>query len=94
MFVYKKVPPTAPQYRLARYRLAWCYFNLNQYEGAIETMKEVVAQSAQTQGSQSALYRQSLRDIAQFYRDAGRKKDGVEYLRSHNQSHLIRLLEP
>ncbi|MEC7986236.1 MAG: PEGA domain-containing protein [Myxococcota bacterium] len=94
IFAYKKIPLTAPQYRLARYRLAWCYFNLSQYEEAIETMKEVVAQSADTEGTQSALYRQSLRDIAQFYRDSGRKKDGVEYLRSHNQPDLIRLIEP
>ena len=79
------------RYAYAKYKLAWCYYNVEEYDNAIETMKEVVAFSSENTG-QSALRldEEGLKDLVRFFADAGRLDDAIDYFTRLGRKDLIR----
>lgn len=60
----------------ARYRLAWCYYNVGEYEKAIENMKAVAEEGARPDASArypdaATLRASALQDLFRFFADAG-----------------------
>lgn len=71
-------------YGYAKYKIAWCYYNLGRYEDSIETFKEVVAWSqkqAETDGSRIVLIEDALRDLVMAFAEAGSVDDAEAYFK-------------
>lgn len=82
------------KYPFAMYKLAWCWYNVGEYQQAIDTMKQVVAYSMslpperQTVGIQ--LQDEALKDLVRFFADAGEMNQAYEYFTKLGKKDLIR----
>ncbi|MEC7985972.1 MAG: PEGA domain-containing protein [Myxococcota bacterium] len=96
---YKKAAEykNSSTYGFALYKLAWCYYNVQAYNEAIETMKHVVsvAQAGAQSGdrNQLTLQEESLKDLVRFFADAGQKSEGYSYFRRLGRQDLADVLE-
>jgi TolA-binding protein len=82
----------SPKYSFALYKLAWCYFNVGEYDNAISTMKSVVSYT-QTQGAATKaiqLQDEALKDLVRFFADAGEMTEAYEYFKKLGKDDLIR----
>ncbi len=89
-----------PKYAFATYKLAWCYYNVGEYQTAIDTMKGVVsysmAQTAANAANPAAskgslqLEEEALKDLVRFFADAGQMNEAYEYFTSLGKKDLIR----
>ena len=70
----------------AVYKLSWCYYNVGEYDQAIQGMKTVVrfSQSMQESGDTSSVMLQdeALKDLVRFFADAGDMQEAENYFRS------------
>jgi tetratricopeptide (TPR) repeat protein len=83
-----------PKYSFALYKLAWCYFNVGEFDNAINTMKSVVSYT-QTQGKHSKaieLQDEALKDLVRFFADAGEMSEAYEYFKKLGKDDLIRAM--
>ncbi len=83
----------SPKYSYAMYKLGWSYYNVGDYEKAIETMKTVVSYSmSQTEQTQSNLQLQdeALKDLVRFFADADAMNEAIEYFTKLGRDDLIR----
>ena len=83
----------SPKYGFATYKLAWCYYNVNEYDKAIDTMKSVVSYSqAAAQGGDKnklTLYDEALKDLVRFFADAGEMNEAYDYFSRLGKKELI-----
>jgi tetratricopeptide (TPR) repeat protein len=83
-----------PRYAYAMYKLAWCYFNVDEIPKAIETMKAVVSYSMdqQTTENKSAikLEDEALKDLVRFFAEGGAMDEAYEYFTKLGKKELIR----
>ncbi|MEC7984311.1 MAG: tetratricopeptide repeat protein [Myxococcota bacterium] len=92
---YKKATEdqSSSKYGFALYKLAWCYYNVQNYGEAIETMKRVIAfsKSGARQGDKRKviLYEESLKDIVRFFADAGEMDVAYRYFKKQRRPELI-----
>lgn len=83
----------SPRYGYAMYKLAWSYYNVEEYGKAIDTMKAVVAFSMQTDtGAERSikLEDEALKDLVRFFADAGEMDEAYEYFTKLGRKELIR----
>ncbi len=83
----------APRYPYAMYKLAWSYYNVEEYGKAIDTMKAVVAYSMSDQSSESRaikLEEEALKDLVRFFADAGELDEAYDYFTKLGRKELIR----
>ena len=82
----------SPNYGFAVYKLSWCYYNVGEYDQAIEGMKTVVSYSEmqQQQGGATAitLQEEALKDLVRFFADAGDMQEAEDYFRSLGKDEL------
>jgi tetratricopeptide (TPR) repeat protein len=83
----------SPNYGFAVYKLSWCYYNVGEYDQAIEGMKTVVRYSQvqqQSAGEKSSLMLQdeALKDLVRFFADAGDMQEAETYFRSLGKEDL------
>lgn len=84
------------KYAFAMYKLAWCYYNVTEYQKAIETMKTVVNFSMSSTATGTAaksniqLQDEALKDLVRFYADAGDLNEAIEYFNKLGKKELIR----
>jgi tetratricopeptide (TPR) repeat protein len=82
----------SPKYSFALYKLAWCYFNVGEYDNAITTMKSVVS-FTQTQGGETKaiqLQDEALKDLVRFFADGGDLSEAIDYFKKLGKDDLIR----
>lgn len=77
----------APIYPWAVYKIAWCQFNLQQYDASLATFKRVVLESTRASRGSSAekmqLKEQALRDMVNVYVElGGRLEEAERYYKS------------
>ena len=96
---YKKATEfqTAKTYGYAMYKLAWCFYNVQNYNQAIETMKRVVSHSqAQSQAGAGKnnlmLQEDALKDMVRFYADADDMDGAYAYFTQLGRKELILLM--
>jgi len=65
----------------ARYKLGWCYYNVGEYQKAIDTMKKVIAQSVDTGETQGKLLlrEEALNDLVLFFSELGDMEAAYTY---------------
>ena len=94
LLAYKKATAyrESPKYSFALYKLAWCYYNVGEYGKAIEKMKSVVAytQTETGQDKRMDLQGEALKDLVQFFADAGEMEEAYEYFNKLGKKELIR----
>jgi len=81
------------KYNFALYKLSWCYYNVSEYEKAIETMKQVVTNSTTTSTTAKTgiqLQEEALKDLVRFYADAGNLDDAIAYFTKLGKKELVR----
>lgn len=82
---YKKVQefPDSSVYSYARYKAAWCYYNLEQKQKAMDTFIEVVeyARAHPEQPNAKALVDQARKDIVMTYADIGSPSNAMGFFR-------------
>ncbi len=79
----------------AKYKIAWCYFNLGKYDDAIETFKEVVAwsQDQSKRGkSQITLMEESLKDLVMGFAEKGSVDEAEKYFLSVGGKKYFRMM--
>jgi tetratricopeptide (TPR) repeat protein len=83
---------TSPRYAYSMYKLGWCYYNVGEYDKAIETMKAVVDHSLKQEGTQSNLQLQdeALKDLVRFFADADQMDEAIDYFTKLGRTDLIR----
>jgi tetratricopeptide (TPR) repeat protein len=82
----------SPKYSYATYKLAWCQYNVGEYQGAIATMKKVVdySMSNAQAGSTIQLQDEALKDLVRFFADADQMDEAIEYFTKLGRADLIR----
>jgi TolA-binding protein len=82
----------SPKYSYATYKLAWCQYNVGEYQAAIETMKKVVdySMSQAQSGSVIQLQDEALKDLVRFFADADQMDEAIEYFTKLGRADLIR----
>ena len=85
------------KYAFAKYKLAWCYYNVGEYGKAIDTMKSVVAYSMTQQEGQDdkkrlTLQDEALKDLVRFFADAGEMDEAYAYFNKLGKKDLIRAM--
>lgn len=82
------------KYAFAMYKLAWCQYNLQEYDKAIETMKAVVSYAPpQTTGPKRStiqLQDEALKDLVRFFADAGDMEEAIAYFTKLGKKDMIR----
>jgi len=81
------------KYGFAKYKLAWCYYNVGEYEQAIQSMKDVVQYSMAQDASVKSniqLQDEALKDLVRFFADAGQMNEAYDYFNSLGKKELIR----
>ncbi len=73
----------------ARYKLAWCWYNLGEYRAALDTMKLVAGNPAEGARAVS-LKEEALKDLVRFYADAGDIDGGEGTLIALGRADLVR----
>jgi tetratricopeptide (TPR) repeat protein len=84
-----------PRYGFAMYKLAWCYYNVEEYGKAIDTMKRVVSYSMEQSAgdpSKVQLEEEALKDLVRFFADAGEMDEAYEYFTALGKKDLIRAM--
>ncbi|MCB9686493.1 MAG: tetratricopeptide repeat protein [Alphaproteobacteria bacterium] len=81
-----------PKYSYAMYKLAWCEYNVGEYQAAIDTMKKVVDYSMSQQQSTSSIQLQdeALKDLVRFFADADQMDEAITYFTQLGRTDLIR----
>ena len=91
---YKKATQfkESQRYPFAMYKLAWCYYNVEEYGKAIDTMKAVVSYSRETEAGSNKLKLEdeALKDLVRFFADAGEMDEAYEYFTKLGKKELIR----
>lgn len=80
------------KHEFAVYKLSWCYFNVGEYDKAIDGMKSVVSKSMEA-GQQSVniqLQEEALKDLVRFFADAGQMNEAYDYFKGLGKDDLIR----
>ena len=72
----------SPNYGFAVYKLSWCYYNVGEYDQAIDGMKTVVRLDDGT------LQDEALKDLVRFFADAGDMQEAENYFRSLGKADL------
>jgi cellulose synthase operon protein C len=79
-------------YGFAVYKLSWCYYNVGEYDNAIEGMKTVVrySETQKASGDKKALTLQdeALKDLVRFFADAGDMQEAEDYFRGLGKEEL------
>lgn len=94
MLAYKKAVgfKESPMLGFATYKLAWCYYNVGEYDNAIETMQSVVSMSGADTGtdkSKLALGDEALKDLVRFFADADKFEEAEAYFSKLGKESLI-----
>lgn len=93
MLAYRKASSnkTHEKYPFAMYKLAWCYYNLQEYGTAISTMKTVVSYSDSTSGGKSniQLQEEALKDLVRFFADGGDMDEAIAYFKQIGKQNMI-----
>jgi tetratricopeptide (TPR) repeat protein len=79
----------------AMYKLAWCYYNVEEYGKGIDTMKQVVAYSrenAEGDRQKVRLEEEALKDLVRFFADAGAMDEAYDYFSKLGKKDLIRAM--
>ena len=79
----------------AKYKIAWCYFNLGRYKDAIDTFKEVVAWSQeQSKGgkSQITLMEEALKDLVGAFAEEGDVDEAERYFLQVGGKNYFRMM--
>lgn len=79
----------------AMYKLAWCYYNVEEYGKAIDTMKQVVSYSrenAEGDRQKVRLEEEALKDLVRFFADAGAMDEAYDYFSKLGKKDLIRAM--
>ena len=84
----------SPQYGFALYKLAWCYYNVQEYGDAIEHMKQVVSYSSASTGEggeqkRITLQEEALKDLVRFFADAGEMDEAEAYFNKLGREELV-----
>jgi tetratricopeptide (TPR) repeat protein len=82
----------SPKYGFAKYKLAWCYYNVGDYGLVIEHMKFVVSYSQSSEGSDKkrmTLQEEALKDLVRFFADAGEMEEAYNYFSRLGKKNLI-----
>jgi tetratricopeptide (TPR) repeat protein len=89
---YKKATayPQSPMYNFATYKLGWCYYNVGEYQKAIDTMKSVVKLADGSDKSKLQLQEEALKDLVRFFADGGMLDEAYEYFNALGKKNLIR----
>ncbi|MBM76631.1 MAG: hypothetical protein CMK59_14590 [Proteobacteria bacterium] len=81
------------QYGFALYKLAWCYYNVQEYGEAIEHMKQVVTFSSSGSEANSkkriTLQEEALKDLVRFFADAGEMEEAEDYFNKLGREELV-----
>lgn len=79
-------------YGFATYKLAWCHYNVGEYQKAIDGLKIVVSRAGDgaTEGSRATLAEAALVDLVRFYADAGELDAAFEYFTGLGRRDLVR----
>lgn len=87
----------SPKYSYSMYKLGWCYYNVGEYDKAIETMKGVVDYSLRPAAAGAApgdanlqLQDEALKDLVRFFADADQMNEAIEYFTKLGRTDLIR----
>jgi tetratricopeptide (TPR) repeat protein len=67
---------------LARYKLAWCYFNVGEYGEAIAGLEAVIRRSQADPGAAWSMREEALKDLVRFHADAGDLAAAVAAIRA------------
>ncbi len=80
------------KYAYSSYKLGWCYYNVGDYEKAIETMKRVVDYSMKQEQTTSNIQLQdeALKDLVRFFADADQMDEAIAYFTQLGKKDLIR----
>ncbi len=93
MLAYRKAASnkTHEKYPFAMYKLAWCYYNLQEYGTAISTMKTVVSYSDSSSGGKSniQLQEEALKDLVRFFADGGDMDEAIAYFKQIGKQQMI-----
>jgi len=93
MLAYRKASSnkTHEKYPFAMYKLAWCYYNLQEYGTAISTMKTVVSYSDSASGGKSniQLQEEALKDLVRFFADGGDMDEAIAYFKQIGKQNMI-----
>ncbi len=83
----------SPRYSYAMYKLGWSYYNVGDYEKAIDTMKGVVDYSlSQTQTKTTMqLQDEALKDLVRFFADADQMEEAIAFFTKMGRKDLIRV---
>ncbi len=81
-------------YTFALYKLGWCYYNVGEFDTAIETMKTVVSETDRMieQGVDVgiSLKEEALKDLVQFFSEEGNLEEAKEYFTRYGQKKYYR----
>lgn len=80
------------KYAFAMYKLAWCFYNVQDYGRAIETMKAVVSYAPPegVKKSNIQLQDEALKDLVRFFADAGDMDEAIAYFTKLGKKDMIR----
>ncbi len=81
-------------YTFALYKLGWCYYNVGEFDTAIETMKSVISETDRLieQGHDVgiSLKDEALKDLVQFFSEEGNLEEAKEYFTRYGQKKYYR----
>ena len=81
-------------YTFALYKLGWCYYNVGEFDTAIETMKTVVSETDRMIESGAdvgiSLKEEALKDLVQFFSEEGNLEEAKEYFTRYGQKKYYR----
>jgi len=83
-------------YNYALYKMAWCQYNLTQYDQALSTFLDVVnATEKGRQGADKSLRKEALRDIVLTYSHIGKASKALEFFKKlvKNESDVLFMSE-
>lgn len=84
---------THEKHGYAMYRLGWCYYNVGEYDKAIDSMKRVINQSMAASADDKAslqLQDEALKDLVRFFADASMMNEAYDYFKSLGKDDLIK----
>lgn len=82
----------SPRYSYAMYKLAWSFYNVEEYGKAIDTMKAVVAWSMENDTGETRAIKledEALKDLVRFFADAGEMDEAYAYFTKLGKKDLI-----
>lgn len=81
-------------YTFALYKLGWCYYNVGEFDTAIETMKTVISETDRLIESGQhvgiSLKEEALKDLVQFFSEEGNLEEAKEYFTRYGQKKYYR----